>query len=94
MNINELLITKQDYISCLNIFPIEVKNALQQLLNDRFVWKTTAILSNINDGISDDTHRVLIQNNDIIQQEYTEDINSQLFNIGFSVSEVESIING
>lgn len=93
MNINELLITKEDYLYCIDIFPIETKAKIKQLLEDRYIWKSKSVLSSSTDAIIDDTHRTITLNNDLIQQEYIEDENALLFNIGFSVSEAESIVN-
>lgn len=89
MNLN----TKQDYLNYLTVQPEETKKELQLLLKTRFVWKTTAILSAADVGVSDDTHRVVGEEPDRHQQEYVEDENAKIFRIGFTVAEVEEIIN-
>lgn len=89
MNLN----TKQDYLNYLTVQPEATKKELQLLLNTRFVWKTTAILAAGAAGITDDTHRVVGEEPERHQQIYVEDENAKIFRIGFTVAEVEEIIN-
>lgn len=84
--------SKQDYVNCLELFPTETKAELQRLLDDRFVWVDTAILDGTT-GTMDSTHRVIESEDGLIQQELKEDTNAKLFRLGFTVSEVEEILN-
>ncbi len=84
--------SKQDFMNCLELFPEETKAELQRLLDDRFVWVDTAIL-NGTAGVVDSTHRVIESDDGLIQQELKEDTNAKLFRLGFTVSEVEEILN-
>ena len=84
--------SKQDYVNCLELFPTETKAELQRILDDRFVWVDTAIL-NGTAGVVDSTHRVIESDDGLIQQELKEDTNAKLFRLGFTVSEVEEILN-
>lgn len=83
--------TKQDYFNYLVTYPNETKGALQLLLDSRFIWKTSAVLEEDAEGITDATHRV-IGDIDREQQELIEDDNARIFNLGFTVEEVEGII--
>lgn len=85
--------TKQDFFNYLTINPEAVKKALQTLLDTRFIWKTTAILDDSDEGVSDDTHRVIGEDDERMQQELIEDSNARLFLLGFTVSEAEGVIN-
>lgn len=80
--------TKQDYLNCLSEFATETKAELQKLLDYRFSWFDVAILEDPATGIEDDTHRV-IEN---MQQEYREDPNARIFQLGFTVEEVEELL--
>lgn len=85
--------TKQDYLNVLTFKPEEAKKELQLLLNTRFVWQTTAILSDADTGINDDTHRVVGEPPERMQQELIEDENAKIFRLGFTVEEVKEILN-
>ncbi len=82
--------SKQDYLNCLSDYPAETKAELQRLLDSRFVWQDTAIIEN--EGITDDTHRVIETEDGKIQQELVEDTNAEIFRLGFTVEEVEELI--
>lgn len=84
--------TKQDYINYLSINPEETKKALQLLLDTRFIWQTTAVLAKGAAGVNDNTHRVIGEEPERIQQVYIEDTNAQLFRLGFTVDEIEELI--
>ena len=73
--------TKQDYLNYLTVDSEETKKALQLLLDTRFIWKTTAILAANATGVNDSTHRVI-----------GEDSNAKIFRLGFTVTEVEGLI--
>nr|DAX39339.1 MAG TPA: hypothetical protein [Caudoviricetes sp.] len=85
--------SKQDYLNCLQDYPAETKAALKQLLNNRFMWFDTAILDESQEGITDETHRVIESDDVKIQQELKEDSNARLFRLGFTVAEVEELAN-
>ena len=85
--------TKQDFFNYLTIKPETVKKALQTLIDTRFIWKTTAILDDSDEGVSDDTHRVIGEDDERMQQELIEDSNARLFLLGFTVEEAEGVIN-
>ncbi|DAB04733.1 TPA: hypothetical protein CPT89_00985 [Candidatus Gastranaerophilales bacterium HUM_11] len=85
--------SKQDYLNCLQDYPAETKAALKQLLNNRFMWFDTAILDESQEGITDETHRVIESDDVKIQQELKEDSNARLFRLGFTVAEVEGLAN-
>lgn len=86
--------SKQDYLNCLADFEQETKAELQRLLDSRFIWVDTAILETEESGQTDDTHRIVKAEDEFIQQELIEDANSELVRLGFTVEEVEGLING
>ena len=87
----KFLNTKQDYLNCMTEFPQETKKSLQALLDGRFSWFDTAVIEI--DGVTDDTHRVVNTNDEKIQQELREDPNARIFKLGFTVAEVEELLN-
>ncbi len=94
--------TKQDYLNCLTMFPEETRRALRRLVADRFNWEFVKELSDKKKGKEDDTHRILEQTKkdeetgeDVIyyvQLEKKEDKNARLFQLGFTVKEVEELL--
>ncbi|MDX9690527.1 MAG: hypothetical protein RBT70_08745 [Alphaproteobacteria bacterium] len=95
--------SKQDYINMLAIDPAETVARLQLLLDQRYSWFQGEKLAEGDAGIEDETHKVIEAtereegSEDEItvryQYELKEDFNSHLFLIGFTVDEVENIIN-
>lgn len=88
-----ILNTKQDYLNYLIQSPKEAKEELQQLLNLRYVWSDIQILLSKDGFIEDDTHRIIENDGEYLYQKYIEDKNAKLFRIGFTVKEVEDLIN-
>jgi hypothetical protein len=86
-----ILNTKNDYLNLLESNKDEAKIELQRLLDNRFHWFDKAVLNA--DVEVDETHRIIGEADERILQEYKEDMNSRLFMLGFSVEEVEGIIN-
>lgn len=84
--------TKQDYLNCLQDFPEQIKQRLQELLTDRFLWVQTGILPDKDQGVTDDTHKVIESENEYFQYEYLEDSNARMFQLGFTVQEIEELI--
>lgn len=81
--------TKQDYFNCLVEFKEETKKELKKLLDSRFSWFDTKVLEDATTGLNDETHRVI----DNMQQELKEDPNARIFQLGFTVAEIEELIN-
>lgn len=86
--------TKEDYLNLLQSEPMEAREQLQELLDDRYAWKSMAVLEKKEDGLEDETHRILEQENEFIQAELLEDEYAKIFRLGFTVEEVEKLING
>jgi hypothetical protein len=86
-----ILNTKEDYLNLLQINKNEAKIELQNLLDNRFHWFDVAVLEA--DEEVDTTHRIIGETDERILQEYKEDSNSRLFMLGFTVEEVERLIN-
>lgn len=87
--------SKQDYLNCLQDTELKAgaKADLQRLLDNRYVWVDTAILEASETGVTDSTHRVIDGEDVKIQQELQEDERAELFALGFTVQEVEDLIN-
>ena len=92
--------SKFDYEYIRGNFPKEKWIGLfQNLLNERMQWFNIGKLDKKEDGITDDTHKI-IENQEqgeqlaeYYQYELKEDQNCQLYKLGFTVKEVESILN-
>lgn len=84
--------TKQDYLNFLTVQPEATKKELQLLLDTRYTWQTTAILASGDDGVTDDTHRVIGEEPEKMQQILVEDENAKMFRIGFTVTEIKEIL--
>lgn len=91
--------TKQDVLNCMDDFAKETKNFLQELLDTKDVWIMTNKLDTSDNGIVDDTHKVVEVTDNITaeikekyQYELMEDRNGTIFRLGFSVQEVEELV--
>lgn len=88
--------SKQDAINLLVDYPIETKNFLQGLLDSKDNWFFVSDLEDSN-GINDDTHKVVENKKDDVityaQYELKEDSNAYLFRLGFTVDEVNELLN-
>lgn len=99
--------TKYDVENLKSTFPKETKAFLESLMNDRFIWISLGILANKEDGVTDDTHRVVeiketepgpsedeptIEVTKYSQQELVEDENARIFRMGYTVEDVEILI--
>lgn len=95
--------TKQDYMNCLGMYPEETKKALRRLFADRFNWTVTKELSDKDKGKEDETHHVEEQEriNEktgeretfFVQLVKKEDKNARVFQLGFTVEEIEKLIS-
>lgn len=94
--------TKEDYTNMFAIAPDQAKVWLQSLMDDRFTWFQVGKLEEGDDGVTDDTHRVMdatesVEGGDDVtvryQYELREDQHSQFFLLGFTVDEANAIIN-
>ena len=100
--------TKYDVENLKGTFPKETKKFLETIMNDRFIWVTTGTLERKEDGITDETHRVIEVYEDIpddeiegklnrvitgyAQQEFIEDSNARMFRMGYTLEEIEILI--
>lgn len=96
------LATKQDYMNCLQMFPERTRAELRRLMADRFNWELVKELSDKSEGKEDDTHCVMEQERVnkktgekevyFVQLEKKEDKNARMFQLGFTVKEIESLM--
>lgn len=88
--------TQNDIENLKERYPKELQAYLQQLLEGRFFWATKGDLSKGEEGIIDDTHKVIsieAGGQEVLQQlELWEDPEAKLFRLGMKVSEAEAII--
>lgn len=80
--------TKQDYLNTINTE--QCKKALKSLIDTRFVWNNVQVITD--EGQTDDTHRVIQDDENYIQQELIEDPNAELFRLGFTVEEAQQLL--
>ncbi|WP_144755056.1 hypothetical protein [Bartonella saheliensis] len=99
----EHLNSKQDYLNMLSFNKEETVRRLKDLLETRFYWVLVKELSEGEEGIEDDTHKVCVttsipfdQDGEFVekrcQYELQESEYARLFHLGFSVEEVEQLI--
>lgn len=92
--------SKQDYLYVIQEFPPEQwLPRLQSLLYERFAWLPTGKLADGDNGVTDDTHRVIEMHDETgqvvverVQEHYIEDPNATIFRLGFTVEEVQAIL--
>ncbi len=95
--IPKILATKVDYMNILQLYSIEeCRPYFLDLLNDRYHFVIQGELQDGDDGITDSEHKVSVDETEEgikrYQLERVENPNAKIFRIGFSVSEVESIL--
>ena len=83
--------TKQDFLNCLAMFPEETKAELKKLLDYRFSWFDVAILENDPTELGVNERVIEIGNEKMLQIE-KEDPNARIFQLGFTVAEVEELL--
>lgn len=93
--------TKQDYLNGIATYPEETKAELRRLIAGRFEYMPTGELADGEDGIVDDTHQVVTQQETDpetgktvekrVQLEMRESGNARLFRLGFTVEEAERL---
>jgi len=90
-----ILNTKQDYLNYLAMDSQAGKAELQILLDSRYSWTNTMVLTSSDPTglVIDETHRIVGEGDEFYYQEYLEDVHTKLFMIGFTVAEVEELIN-
>lgn len=90
-----MLQTKQDYLNYLAINRDKGIEELKLLLYSRFSWTNTRVLDSPDPTglVIDENHRIIGSEDDFYYQEYLEDNMAKLFRIGFTVQEVEDLIN-
>ena len=84
--------TKNDIQNLLQLYPDETREVLRQLLDTRFVWRSTGPIAEGTAGVQDATHRVMRTESGLEQFALVEDENAKIFRLGFTVSEVEEIL--
>lgn len=93
--------TKEDYLYVREHFPREQwEPVFRALLDERMQWLNVGQLESEADGVTDETHKVVGGESDMTeapakyyQYEYKEDLNCRLFKLGFTVEEVEQLLN-
>ena len=93
--------TKQASLSGIETYPEETKAELRRLIAGRFEFVQTAELADGEDGITDDTHQVVAQQETDpetgkkvekrIQLEMRESENARLFRLGFTLEEAQKL---
>lgn len=95
--------TKRDVENLMGIFPKETKQFLECLYKDRFIWVDTGVLTDESAGVIDDTHNVslvtlpqedetLEPQTELHQLELIEDKNARIYRMGYTLGQVEEMI--
>ena len=83
--------TKQDVLHALELFPDQTKAHIQTLLDNRKLWVQTEYAA---PGVNDETHYTRTDEaGNVYQMEYRDDPNGGIFRLGFTVEELEAIVN-
>ena len=91
--------TKQDYFVYKQFAPEELwRKAFETLLSERKNWFNVKTLAKREDGIEDDTHKI-VEENDMdtnstvfYQMELRDDMASNFHRFGFTVEEIEKVL--
>ncbi len=96
--------TKQDYFNLLTEFPEKTKEALQNLLDNRFMWFVVKELADgevIPEGDNYKVEKSKQYDNETqtevekkVLYEYKEDSNAELYRLGFTIEEIQNLISG
>jgi len=89
--------TKQDFLNLLDDYPDETRAALQTLIDEKNQWLNTGLLGSDDKGITDGSHKVVEVENaaeeiERYQYEFKEDPNAKIFQLGFTVEEVQKLL--
>lgn len=88
--------SRQDVDNLKDLYPQETAAYLQKLLDGRFSWTVIGELPMGDEGLTDDTHKVVEseQGGQVVrfQMELQEDPGAHLFRLGLTVAEVEVLI--
>ena len=93
----KFLNTKEDYEFVRANFPKEQwKSDFKALLDERYEWFNLGEIEG--EGVTDDTHKVVEDKRDDetvvrYQYEYKENENARIYRLGYTVEEVENILN-
>ena len=93
----KFLNTKEDYEFVRANFPKEEwESDFKALLNERYEWFNLGEIEG--EGVTDDTHKVVEDKRDDetvvrYQYEYKENENARIYRLGYTVEEVENILN-
>lgn len=93
----KFLNTKEDYEYVRANFPREQwEPDFKALLNERYEWFNLGEIED--EGVTDDTHKVVEDKRDDetvvrYQYEYKENENARIYRLGYTVEEVEAILN-
>lgn len=93
------LSTKQDVLNVMQEYPKQTRNFLQELLDTKDVWLFVRKLNDDEIGIENKTHKVVPNDNpktknmvERYQYEFKEDPNGTIFRMGFTVEEVQLLV--
>lgn len=93
--------TREDYLYVKDNFPREQwEPVFRALLDERMAWLNVGRLESEAQGIINETHKVVLCGDDMpggeiqyYQYEYREDPNCRLLQLGFTVEEVQQLLN-
>jgi len=84
--------TKADVLNSLALYPDETRAYVQMILANRKLWVQTYYTA---PGVNDETHYTRTDDaGNTYQMEYIDDPNGDIARLGFTVAELEAIING
>lgn len=92
--------TKEDYLYVRKHFPREQwAPQFQALLDERMAWLNVGRLESAEDGITDETHKVITVGGEedgtpvqYYQYEFQEDRNCKMLRFGFTAGEIDELV--
>lgn len=87
--------TKQDFYNVFSMYPEKAKARLQELYDNRFVWKKVGEVTSA-EGLEDATNKVISTSEDtaegekrelLLHMRLVEDANAEFFRLGWTVDE-------
>lgn len=91
--------TKRDVELCLETWPDMTKDFLQRLKDSRYTWLIDHKMNVEDTGVEDETHtvsKVYDEDGNIVekyQMVWDEDPNARMFRLGYTVKEVDTLLN-
>lgn len=97
MGFPRVLSTKEDFYNLKSSYPKQVKEVLQSLMNDRFIWIEDKEVAANQPHVDSDKVKVVSTTKDdkkvFIQMKLVEDTNAEFFRLGWTVLKANEFLD-